>query len=224
MPATTLIPKRIHPASLLKQQAYDQLKALIQNATFEPGAFLSERQLAAQLGMSKTPVKAALERLEAEGFVAVSPQQGIVVRDLSIHEVADQFEIRLALESFVLRNIAGKLSAERIALLKNNLRQQQHAAKQSNVAACARLDSAFHMLFCEFLGNQEILRVMLQLREKMHRVVARVFEQNSDRLAPSYREHRAIADAVLAGDADQATVALEEHLSYGKQLLLSRCR
>ncbi|MBS0205784.1 MAG: GntR family transcriptional regulator [Planctomycetes bacterium] len=231
MPPTTTIPKKIPPPaavtadkSLLKQQAYDQLKGLIQSATFEPGAFLSERQLAAHLGMSKTPIKAALERLEAEGFVAVSPQQGIVVRDLSIHEIADQFEIRLALESFVLRNIAGRLSDENAALLKDNLRQQQQAAKQSNVTTSARLDSAFHTLFCEFLGNQEILRVMLQLREKMHRVVTRVFQQNSDRLAPSYREHKAIADAVLAGDADQATVALEEHLNYGKQLLLSRRR
>jgi DNA-binding GntR family transcriptional regulator len=210
--------------SLLKQQAYDELKGLIQNATFEPGAFLSERQLAAQLGMSKTPVKAALERLEVEGFVAVSPQQGIVVRDLSIHEIADQFEIRLALETFVLRNIAGKLSDENSARLKDNLRQQQQAAKQLDVATSARLDSAFHTLFCEFLGNQEILRVMLQLREKMHRVVSRVFEQNSDRLTPSYKEHKAIADAVLAGDADQAAAALEEHLNYGKQLLLSRRR
>ncbi|MFO0912056.1 MAG: GntR family transcriptional regulator [Pirellulales bacterium] len=61
----------------MKQQADDELKGLIQNATLETGAFLSERQLAAQLGTRKTPVKAALERLEAESFVAVSPQQGI---------------------------------------------------------------------------------------------------------------------------------------------------
>lgn len=228
MPPTTTLSKPIPPPavvtaekSLLKQQAYEQLKGLIQDTTFEPGAFLSERQLAAQLGMSKTPIKAALERLEAEGFVAVSPQQGIVVRDLTIHEIADQFEIRLALESFVLRNIAGKLSDGNAARVKENLRQQQQAAKQLDVAACARLDSAFHTLFCEFLGNQEILRVMLQLREKMHRVVTRVFDQNSDRLTPSYREHSAIADAVLTGNADQATEALEEHLNYGKQLLLS---
>jgi DNA-binding GntR family transcriptional regulator len=228
MPDTRTVRKRIPLSatvtadkSLLKQQAYEELKRLIQNSTFEARSFLSERQLAIQLGMSKTPVKAALERLEAEGFVAVSPQQGIVVRDLSIHEIADQFEIRLALETFVLRNIAGKLSDEQAARLKDNLRQQQLAAKQLDVAASARLDSAFHTLFCECLGNQEILRVMLQLREKMHRVVTRVFDQNSDRLTPSYKEHRAIADAVLAGDADQAAAALEEHLNYGKQLLLS---
>lgn len=217
-------PEGVGEKSLLKQQAYDELKRLIQNATLGPGVFLSERQLAIQLGMSKTPVKAALERLEAEGFVAVSPQQGIVVRDLSIHEIADQFEIRLALESFVLRSLAGKLTDAHILRLKDNLRQQQLAAKQLDVTTSTRLDSAFHTLFCEFLGNQEILRVMLHLREKMHRVVTRVFEQDSNRLAPSYREHKAIADAVLAGKANQAAAALEEHLNYGKQILLSRGR
>lgn len=208
--------------SLLKQRAYEGLKERIQNSIFEPGAFLSERQLAAQLGMSKTPVKAALERLEAEGFISVSPQQGIVVRDLSIHEIADQFEIRLALESFVLRNIAGKLSDERAANLRQQLRLQQQAVKKRDVAQSARLDSEFHTTFCEFLGNQEIVRVMLQLREKMHRVVTRVFQQHADRLARSFEEHQAIVEAVLTGQPDQAVAALEEHLNYGKQLLLSR--
>lgn len=220
-------PKHAPPAaltadkSLLKQRAYEELKQSIQDATFAPGAFLSERQLATRLGMSKTPIKAALERLEAEGFVAVSPQQGIVVCALSVHEIADQFEIRLALESFVLRSLAGSLNPAQTVRLRENLRQQQHAAKTDDLAAAIALDTEFHTLFCEFLGNREILRVMLQLREKMHRVVARVFEQSMHRLTASYREHKAIADAVLEGHGDRAVTALEEHLNYGKQLLLS---
>ncbi len=231
MPASTTAQKhtrsRIASASgtvdksLLKQRAYEELKGRIQNATFQPGTFLSERNLATELGMSKTPVKAALERLEAEGFVSVSPQQGIVVRDLSIHEIADQFEIRLALESFVLRSLAGKLNDDKTARLRTNLRRQQQAANRNDVATSSQLDSEFHSLFCEFLGNQEILRVMLHLREKMHRVVTRVFDQNPDRLTPSYQEHLAIAEAVMIGNADQATEALKHHLNYGKQFLLS---
>lgn len=207
--------------SLLKQRAYDELKQWIQDATFEPGAFLSERQLAAQLGMSKTPVKAALERLEAEGFVAVSPQQGIVVRDLSVHEMADQFEIRFALESFVLRAVVGKLNDAEAERLAENLRLQKLAAAARDIARAVELDSDFHMMFCEFLGNQEIIRVMSQLRDRIHRVISRVFDQDVDRMAASCREHQAIAKAVLNGDADQAARAIEEHLNYGKQFLLS---
>ncbi len=206
---------------LLKDRAYAKIKQYIQQSRFSPGAFLSERQLAGLLGMSKTPIKAALERLEAEGFVAVSPQQGIVVRDLSVHEIADQFEIRLALESFVLRSMAGKLDGPQTARVRNNLCQQQQAANEVDLAKAVELDAEFHALFCEFLGNREILRVMLQLREKMHRVVTRVFEKTPERLQAGYQEHCGIAQAVFRGDAERAATALEEHLNYGKQLLLS---
>lgn len=217
----TLSPTVESPRSLLKQQAYNALKQRIQDATFEPGAFLSERQLAMHLGMSKTPVKAALERLESEGFIAVSPQQGIVVRDLSVHEIADQFEIRLALESYVLRSVTGKLNATEASRIRQNLKLQEQAARESNLAAATELDAEFHGIFCECLGNQEIIRVMLQLREKIHRVVGRVFQRNADRLQSSWKEHTAIAEAVLTGNADLAVEKIQEHLEYGKQLLLA---
>src|SRR5215216_6564500 len=86
--------------SLLKDRAYERIKQRLLNNDYPPGSFLSERQLAENLGMSKTPVKGALERLEAEGLISVSPQQGIVVRELSVHEIADQYEIRAVLESY----------------------------------------------------------------------------------------------------------------------------
>src|SRR5262245_27959269 len=95
--------------SFLKERAYERLKHGLLNNDYPPGTFLSERQLAENLGMSKTPVKAALERLESEGFITVSPQQGIVVRELSVSEIADLYEIRAALESFTLKSLAGKL-------------------------------------------------------------------------------------------------------------------
>lgn len=207
--------------SLLKDQAYAELKRLILDTTFSPGDFLSERQLAERLTMSKTPVKAALQRLESEGFIAVSPQQGIIVRDLSIHEIADQFEIRLALESHVLRSVAGKLTSDEAQRLRGNLEQQRAMVATHDYARAVELDTDFHTMICEFHGNQEIIRVMSQLRERMHRVIARVFEQDRDRMAASVGEHTAIAEAVLAGDADRAAQRIREHLDYGKQFLLA---
>ncbi|MBI2480313.1 MAG: GntR family transcriptional regulator [Planctomycetia bacterium] len=207
--------------SLLKDQAYAELKRLILDATFSPGDFLSERQLAERLTMSKTPVKAALQRLESEGFIAVSPQQGIVVRDLTIQEMADQFEIRLALESHVLRSVAGKLTADEAQRLRANLEQQRAMVATHDYRRAVELDTEFHTMICEFHGNQEIIRVMSQLRDRMHRVIARVFEQDRDRLAASVNEHTAIADAVLTGDADRAVQGIKEHFEYGKQFLLA---
>src|SRR5262245_53005652 len=94
---------------LLKEQAYAEIKRQILGGELPPGTFLAERQVAARLGMSKTPVRSALERLESEGFVSISPQQGAIIRDLSVPEIADLYEIRMAIESFVARSLAGKL-------------------------------------------------------------------------------------------------------------------
>ena len=95
---------------LLKERAYSEIKQRLQAGEYASGTFLSERQLAIQLGMSKTPIRAALERLEQEGFVAISPHQGVIIRDLSVHEIADQYEFREALETFVARRMAGRLT------------------------------------------------------------------------------------------------------------------
>src|SRR6478609_4140209 len=110
--------------AFLKNEAYVQIKGKLLNGDYAPGSFLSERQLARDLGMSKTPVKAALERLQGEGYIAVSPQQGIVVRELSVREIADQYEIRAALESYTVRMLAGQLTADQVASVRANLRAQ----------------------------------------------------------------------------------------------------
>jgi DNA-binding GntR family transcriptional regulator len=206
----------------LKQHAYTELKNRILTGVYPPGGFLSERRLVEQLGMSKTPIRSALERLEAEGFVAVSPRQGIIVREPSMQEIGDQFAIRFALERYVLEALAGRLTEEQVRRVQENLKAQRQAVERSDLAASIRLDGEFHALFCEFLGNQEILRVMCHLRERMMVVIGLVFQKNPERMAPNYQEHQAIAQAVLDGKAEKAVDGLKRHLEYGKQRLLSR--
>lgn len=206
---------------LMKQRAYDDLKQLILSETFEPGAFLSERQLAIRLKMSKTPIKSALERLESEGFISVSPQQGIVVQDLTLDEIADHFEVREALETYVVRRLAGRLTAEQTARMRANLAAQHETVERSDPTANGQLDTEFHLLWCEFFGNREIVEVMQRLGDRIHRIIARVHSRNTSRLSESYEEHVRIAEAVIAGDADLAARSIEEHLKYGKLCLLA---
>jgi DNA-binding GntR family transcriptional regulator len=207
--------------SFLKDRAYELIKQRLLNSDYPPGSFLSERQLAENLGMSKTPVKGALERLESEGFITVSPQQGIVVRELSVREIADQYEIRSVLESYTLRTIAGQLTPDQVARVRVNLKAQSRLLESGNVAKGVELDAAFHTQFVEFLGNGEIMRVIVQLREKIQRVVTQVFRLCPARLATSYDEHVAIAAAVIDGDSDLAANLLVRHLELGKRLILS---
>src|SRR5262249_17972820 len=110
---------------LMKEAAYAQIKKRILSGEFAQGRFLSERQLAVQLEMSQTPVRAALEKLQIEGLVAISPQQGIVVCEISVHDIADQFEIRETLEVLVARRLAGRLTPAQVGQLRENLDLQR---------------------------------------------------------------------------------------------------
>jgi DNA-binding GntR family transcriptional regulator len=209
------------PAGRMKRHAYDELKRRILDEVYPTGSFLAERKLAADLGMSKTPVKAALERLEAEGFVTVSPQQGIIVRELSPEEIADQYEIRVALETHVLRSVAGKLTPALADRVKANLKAQEEVRGTDDLHRGMVLDAEFHALFVEFLGNREIIRVMGQLRERMRRVITKAYRLKADRFEKSVSEHAGIARAVLRGDGQRAAKLLEDHLERGRQLVLS---
>jgi DNA-binding GntR family transcriptional regulator len=218
-------PKLRRPAApaetgLLKQQAYASLKDRIISGDYQAGAFLSERMLVADLGMSKTPIRSALELLDAEGFVSVSPRQGIIVRQPTFREIADQFELRLALEGYVLRKLAGQLSKSQVDEIRGSVKDQQRAASAGNLAESIRLDREFHLMFCRQLGNSEILRVMTRLREKMMWIMRLVFQQDAARMTPNWKEHRAIADAVIDGEGGQAVELLAQHLEYGKRALL----
>jgi DNA-binding GntR family transcriptional regulator len=90
------------------------------------------------------------------------------------------------------------------------------------VVAGVRLDAEFHTLFPTFLGNREIQRVMNQLKEKMGLVIGAVFQTHPDRIASSYAEHLAIAEAVFEGDGAKAAQLIVQHLEYGKSLILMR--
>lgn len=219
--STTARPNGTSGRSLLKERAYSEIKQRIVDGVFAPSTFLSERQLAGQLDMSKTPVRAALDRLEQEGLVSTSPQQGVIVRDLSVHEIADLYEMRAALETYTVRAIAGRVTEEQKRLVQENLRAQQKACPKGDVQTVVTLDAAFHMLLCSFLGNDEMVRVMSQLRDKVFRVISRVFQVNPPRIHQSFVEHKAIADAIFAGQADVAAQRIVEHLERGKKHLLS---
>ena len=205
----------------LKKRAYTSLKRLLVSGPLVPGSFLSERQLAKQLGMSSTPVRAALERLEAEGFIAISPQQGIVVRELTIQEIIDHYEVREALETYVIRRISGRLDEAQVGRVRANLDEQRRSLETGDLERNVELDAEFHSLFCEFFGNDQITRVMLQLRDKIHRAIVSIAKQDRSRMRDSYREHVGISEAVMAGEADRAAALLEDHLEAGRSSILS---
>ncbi len=205
----------------LATRAYEDLKNLLMKGAYTPGDFLTEGELARRLHMSKTPVRTALTRLEMDGFVTVSPQQGIVVRESSIHEVLDLFDMRMALETFVVRRLATTITPEQTQRLRINLDAQSRALKEQDNQTSTRLDTEFHLLLCEFAGNQEIREVMERLRGKLHRIILGIQTKNPARIADGCREHEAIAEAIIKGKGEQAAQMVVQHLEWGKKFLLA---
>ena len=120
-----------------------------------------------------------------------------------------------------MRYLAGRLTPDQAELVEANLAAQESALSEHDLGQIVTLDAEFHILYSRFLGNQEIIRAMEQLREKIHRVILRVNAEHPERLAVGVAEHRGIAQAVMVGDAALAVRRVEEHLEYGKQYLLS---
>lgn len=206
--------------SLLRDRIYGKLKKQLIKGSLEPGTFLSARKLAVQLGVSNTPVRSALERLETEGFVTVSPQQGIIVCELSIAQINDHFEIREALECSVVRKLAKGLTPEQTEILRDNLQTQQERLDQQDVMRSMKVDSRFHLLLCEFLGNQEIIRAMSRVRDNYFRMTLRAKKQDWNRMKASVEEHHGIADAIMKGDGVLAAKLVAAHLENSRRCIL----
>jgi DNA-binding GntR family transcriptional regulator len=208
------------PPVMLRERAYQEIKRLLFGPQAQADPFLSQRKLARQLGIGNTPVRSAIERLENEGLILISPQQGIAVRELRAREIADHYDIRQALEPYVLQRISGRLTEEQVQQVRRNLAEQEQATAQNDIARIVVLDTDFHLLFCSFLDNQEISRTMLQLRDKIHRVILRMARVSPERFGVSYQEHHDLAEAVFAGDGERAARLMHAHLEHGKQKLL----
>lgn len=213
--------KTPEPRSLLKDKAYRKILERIQDSTFPPGSLLSERQLTSMLEMSKTPIKAALERLEQQGFVSVAPQQGVIVRELSIKEITDHFELRRALESYVVKTVTGKLSDVHRKAIEQNLSRQRTAASKNAVGEFIKLDADFHVLLCRVLGNDAVIDCLMQQHGRMRRVIAQVMSKSEGRLDDAAREHQDIFNAVKGNKPDTSVKLLERHLDFGRQCLLA---
>jgi len=172
-------------------------------------------------GMSKTPIRQALERLQMDGLVQIAPQQGILVREVSLHEINDVFDIRIALETFVLDRLAGRLVPDQEAAIREHLAQADRCVQAGDEVTYAELDTAFHALWSEFLGNQEIVQVMRRNHDKLARVILRVLRRDKDRLRTSHADHVGIAEAVIIGDGALAGECILKHIEYAKRILIS---
>jgi DNA-binding GntR family transcriptional regulator len=205
------------PPVLLQDVAYNRLKELIVGGDLPPGTYFSERQMAQMLDMSTSPVRAALKRLSSDGFVVISAQRGVSVKTLSVNELNDLFEYRMALESFVVAKLCGKSDLPTMDAIDANLREQLNSAEQGDITRHAHLDVSFHILLCDAHGNQEISSSLRLLKDRLNQVAARVTRNNVGRSTDNYREHYELFQLIRQGKKDEAVEMLGKHLEYARQ-------
>ncbi|GAF14158.1 transcriptional regulator, GntR family [Bacillus sp. JCM 19045] len=202
---------------LLKDVAYEKIKSKILEEHYEPGQFLSERTLIDELGMSKTPIKNALVRLESEGFVTVSSKQGIIVIDISIERINDIYNLRIALETYSCQEIYQRITEEQIKELEENIEATKLAAMNKDVKAFATLDHEFHLAISEFAGNSEITKILLNYQDHLRRITLRHLKKDPNRVQKFYAEHVDILEALKNKDGDCSSL-MKKHLYESKMM------
>ncbi len=210
-------PGRLEVRSL-RDTAYEAIKQRIIMCAFRPGEALSEAQVAASLGLGRTPVRQAFDRLMRDGLVEVLPRKGIIVRPITQDEVRDMVEVRLLNESFCARLAAERADATVIAALKENVRRGTAAAGDGDITELMALDREFHLTISGGARNPVLGEILRNLHERAQRVwfVSLRDVAHHRRVVD---EHAAIVDTLAARDADAAEQATRAHiLSFAENL------
>ena len=210
---------KIYPAQSLRDAAYEAIKHRIITLAFKPGEYVNELQLSAMLGIGRTPVHLAIDRLMLEGLVEVIPRKGIIVKPLSLSEVLEIIEIRLLNEGFCLRRVAERASEKDIIALGEILDRAKSFTHKRDVEQMMLLDREFHLQLARLQGNQVLEDVLLNLIERSLRFW--FISLNAPQHFESVQEeHDAILAAVKNRDPDAAERAMQLHIESFRSTLL----
>jgi DNA-binding GntR family transcriptional regulator len=220
MPAASAPAVRQPPAA---DRVYTHIKQAVLDRQYEGGTLLTEGELAEAVGVSRTPVREALLKLEVEGLIKLYPKKGALVLAVSAQEIADVVETRLLVEEFAVRK-AVPAPAALIARLEEILDEQQRHAAAGDLAAFAVSDRCFHAEIVRHAGNEILSKLYDQLRDRQLRMGVAVMHSHPDRIAKTLAEHGEILDALRAGDAEAAVAVVHRHVSWFSHLARGEVR
>lgn len=206
------LPRQPDPS--LASRVYEQLRGDLLHARLRPGEELSENQQAQRLGVSRTPVREAIQRLVREGLVHVLPQRGTRVSLLSMARIREALFIREAVECQVVRRLLARpRAAEDWRRLEGCIADQAAALRRGDLEATMAADARFHASLLDLCGLSGVWPVVAQARDLHQRVRAiAVPELRSGRKAIA--DHRAIVKALRGGEVQTAVDAVAGHLAY----------
>jgi DNA-binding GntR family transcriptional regulator len=208
-----------------KAIVYENLKKRIINHSLKAGDPLNEATLTKELGISKTPIREALQQLEKEGFIENIPGKGAFVSRISVQDIREIFEIREILECDVIKRVVlkgnlNKSDAEAVRRKFENSEMEGNKHGKSHFKAGHQI----HTFIFEAFGNKRLLEYYKRLQDHIERLRLYFFDQDyQERSEQSLREHLEILDALIAQNPERAEKAIRDHLQnsleYQKKII-----
>jgi DNA-binding GntR family transcriptional regulator len=194
-----------------RAHVYTALRDAIVAGQLEPGRQISENELAARLGVSRTPIREALQRLREERLVAVVPQYGTFVTHISESAVSDAQFVREALECAAIRGTALRARDQDLAALEAVIRRQDAAREANDFDSFYVLDDELHQLLCDLSGHDIAWSLSQRAKGHLNRI-RRLSMPEPGYMMEMIGEHRSVVAAVAAHDPDRAEETLRHHL------------
>jgi DNA-binding GntR family transcriptional regulator len=195
------------------ERVYTHVKQALLDRRYEGGTLLTEGELADAVGVSRTPVREALLKLEVEGLIKLYPKKGALVLPVSAQEIADVVETRLLVEEHATRR-AVPASPRLLARLEELLEEQKRQGEAGDLAAVAVTDRTFHAEIVRACGNAILSRLYDQLRDRQLRMGVAMMHAHPDRIAKNVTEHGEILEALRAGDPEAAAALVRRHVGW----------
>jgi len=206
---------KIKDYELLSKKVYRILKERIIKGDLTQGGKLFEAKIAEQLGVSRTPIREAIKGLAAEGLVKMTPNQGVVVINVSIEDLQEVLQTRRVLEGFAASVAAKKINQEEIAKLEEMIKKMSMiiSKPKPDVVAYGELNAEFHNLILKVCANKRLMEICHNLSSADHRFRIRSLRSNPGRLKCSLKEHQDIIEALKRKDAEQAERLSQIHIN-----------
>jgi len=216
--------RRLFPVDLesykpLREVVFETMREAIIKGSLAPGERLMEVQLAEELGVSRTPVREAIRKLELEGLVAMIPRKGAYVADYSIKDITEVFEIRAALESFAAGLACERATEQELDELRILADRVWEMAKNNDLKNIIQVDTDFHERIYQSSRNSRLIQMLSNLREQIHRFRSTSLA-SPGRLQDTLEEHKGLVEAIVERNMPLAQRLALEHVENAEDIFL----
>jgi DNA-binding GntR family transcriptional regulator len=191
--------------------AFDYLRSQILNFTLLPGIKISDDETAKVLGMSRTPVREALNRLMDQGLVEARHNRGFFVKIFTKKEVEDNYVLRESLECLAVRMAIPMLDPDKISTLRELLSTYPDVMKSNNLAQYNQVDEQFHHLIAKYSSNSALYDTLQNIQGRI-RIIRRYDHLRTTSFLETYEEHEKILDQMIRRDTQRAVEAMSQHI------------